>query len=156
MGKFKPNEELQRKILDTHNRLHGRNKTHIEVGRRFGWTPIELENVIQEDLMIYVNEMMDVTDEQVRKMEQLCFMYMTPDRIQDYKNRRDGTFQNDPRMKKIVVGDPVMHDFSQTMGIVMAIRDNDQGYNYLIKWNNREDDSEWYKLEVLEPVKLDI
>ena len=36
----------------------------------------------------------------VNKAELACAVYMEPGRFQDYKNRRDGTFQNDPRLNR--------------------------------------------------------
>lgn len=38
--------------------------------------------------------------EAVEETELECFVYMEPGRIQDYKNRRDGTFQKDTRFKR--------------------------------------------------------
>lgn len=38
--------------------------------------------------------------EAVNKAELACAVYMEPGRFQDYKNRRDGTFQNDPRLNR--------------------------------------------------------
>jgi len=40
----------------------------------------------------------EAVEEARKETERQCFVYMEPGRIQDYKNRRDVTFQNDPRL----------------------------------------------------------
>ena len=42
----------------------------------------------------------DKVAQAVNKAELACAVYMEPGRFQDYKNRRDGTFQNDPRLNR--------------------------------------------------------
>lgn len=47
-----------------------------------------------------LSEIMQLVSQAVNKAEIACAVYMEPGRFQDYKNRRDGTFQNDPRLNR--------------------------------------------------------
>jgi hypothetical protein len=55
-------------------------------------------------------------------------------------------------MRKLKVGDIVVHDFSKYRGKILDIRDNSEGYDYLIEWlgHSNEYKTDWYKREVLE------
>lgn len=47
-----------------------------------------------------VEQLEALISQAVNKAELACAVYMEPGRFQDYKNRRDGTFQNDPRLNR--------------------------------------------------------
>lgn len=47
-----------------------------------------------------IDLIMELVAQAVNKAELACAVYMEPGRFQDYKNRRDGTFQNDPRLNR--------------------------------------------------------
>lgn len=57
-------------------------------------------------------------------------------------------------MKKstLKVGDTVVHDFSRYIGKVLEIRDDKDGYNYLVYWTTPlgYNNTDWYRSEVLE------
>lgn len=46
---------------------------------------------------------------------------------------------------KFKVGSVVVHDHSDVIGIVLEIRDNNQGYNYLIQWSDEGVTKDWYQ-----------
>lgn len=46
------------------------------------------------------DQLVELIAQAVNKAELACAVYMEPGRFQDYKNRRDGTFQNDPRLNR--------------------------------------------------------
>jgi hypothetical protein len=53
-------------------------------------------------------------------------------------------------MKRLSIGDKVRHDFSRTIGVITDCRDNSQGYNYQVQWDDIGSKVDWFKREVLE------
>lgn len=63
----------------------------------------QIEDIIVDTTMHPVEQSLKIealVSQAVNKAELACAVYMEPGRFQDYKNRRDGTFQNDPRLNR--------------------------------------------------------
>jgi len=61
-----------------------------------------------QDILINYNHYHDIMADDLATLihqaeivaEKECFVYMTPNQIQNYKNHKGATFQNDPRINK--------------------------------------------------------
>lgn len=62
--------------------------------------PADVEKAHQSNLEETKGQIEAMFAQAVNKAELACAVYMEPGRFQDYKNRRDGTFQNDPRLNR--------------------------------------------------------
>ncbi|MEW1951079.1 hypothetical protein AB0280_17730 [Pseudarthrobacter sp902506025] len=70
-------KELREEIDRIHERLHGRQRTHIRVAEQSRWSPQELDNVLQEDVWIFQAEMTDlITQKQLEaRIDDLNALY---------------------------------------------------------------------------------
>lgn len=77
-------DELEKAILEAHTRYHGRRATHQQVARKSGWTPTQLDEVLDQDEMLMVDEIM-----QLIQAQKLAHGEMVIGEDEEWKKRGD-------------------------------------------------------------------
>lgn len=61
--------ELRVKIKQAQFDLAGRRATHLQVARKSGWTPVELDGVHEGDQIIFENEILSLVQQEVNRQK---------------------------------------------------------------------------------------
>lgn len=61
--------ELRAKIKQAQFDLAGRRATHLQVARKSGWTPVELDGVHEGDQIIFENEILSLIQQEANRQK---------------------------------------------------------------------------------------
>lgn len=61
--------DYKNELRKIHDRFHGRQRTHTEVGKRSGWSGQELDNVLDEDEQLMYQELEALLSQHSKKRE---------------------------------------------------------------------------------------
>lgn len=83
-------QELRERIQKAHDTLHGRQSTHVQVSKHSGWSNADLERVLDEDMMLFENELLALikSDREAAEVRSLLTLRRLYDRY-EMEYRRD-------------------------------------------------------------------